>query len=67
MLDLEGNLVTDEDKIAEMALEHYAKVLENKPMKKELQHIKDDKESLCVKYLKLASMNKTPPWEMKQL
>ena len=67
MLDPEGNLVTDEDKIAEMALEHYIKVLANKPMKKELEHIKEDKENLCDKYLKLAKMNKTPPWEMKHL
>ena len=67
MLDSEDNLVTDEDKIAEMALEHYTKVLENKPMKKELEQMRDDKEKLCGKYLKLASNNKTPPWEMKHL
>ena len=67
MLDTQGNLVTDEDKIAEMALEHYAKVLENRPMKEDLKHIKESKEELCEKLMNLAKKNKTPPWEMKHL
>ena len=67
MLDTKGNLVTDEDKIAEMALEHYVKVLENRPMKENLTHIKEAKEELFEKLMKLARKNKTPPWEMKHL
>ena len=43
MVDLKGNLVTDEDKIAVMALGNYMKVLENRPMKEEFTHIKDAK------------------------
>ena len=67
MLDLEGNLVTNEDKIAEMALSHYIKLLENKQIKKCLKHLKDDKEKPCAKLLELARKNKTPPWEVKHL
>ena len=67
MLDTSGNLVTDEDKIAEMALNHYEKVLENKPMKETLSHIKDAKEILSEKLMEIARRNKTPPWNMKEL
>ena len=36
-------------------------------MKDDLKHIKDAKEMLCEKLLKLAASNKTPPWKMKEL
>ena len=67
MLDSTGNLVTDEDKIAEMALKHYVKVLENRPMKEGLEHIKEAKEKLSDKLMKLARKNKTPPWTINHL
>ena len=32
-----------------------------------LEHIKDAKEKLCGKLLKIAEANKSPPWTMKEL
>ena len=36
-------------------------------MKNTLQHIKEAKEKLCEKVLKVAERNKTPDWKMKDL
>ena len=62
-----GNLLTDEKKIQDAALHTYSKRLENRPIKKNLEHVKDAKEKLCEKLLEVARANKTPDWEMKHL
>ena len=68
MLDpVTGNLLTSEDKIEEAAIEVYKNRLKNRPMKDDLKHVKDAKEMLCEKLLKLAKSRKTPPWTMKDL
>jgi hypothetical protein len=36
-------------------------------MKDDLEHIKEAKELLCEKLLKLAKTRKTPPWAIKDL
>ena len=68
MVDPEnGNLVTDDKNIQKIALKTYTKRLENKPIKKNLENVKEAKEKLCEKLLKVAAANKTPPWELKDL
>ena len=68
MIDpISGNLLTSEEKIQEAAVSAYTKRLENRPMKDNLNHIRDAKEALCEKLLKVAQANKTPAWEMKHL
>ena len=68
MIDPEsGNLITDAEKIQDVAVATYTKRLENKPIKENLKSIKDAKELLCEKLLRVAAANKTPPWEMKHL
>ena len=68
MIDPEtGNLLTSDEKIKEAALKNYAKRLENEPIKDNLSHIKEAKELLCEKVMKVAKTRKTPPWEMKDL
>ena len=62
-----GNLITSEDKIDEVAVEVYKERLKSRPMDDDLKHIKDAKEALCEKLLKLASLTKTPPWTMSNL
>ena len=57
-----GNLLTSDDKIQDAAVHTYTKRLENRPIKEHLKHIKDAKEKLCEKLLKVAKQNKTPPW-----
>ena len=61
-----GNL-TSEEKIQEAAVNTYKNRLANRPMKEELKHIKDAKEGLCEKLIKVAQKNKTSPWQMKHL
>ena len=68
MIDpLSGNLLTSEDKIEEAAINVYTERLKNRPMKDDLKHIKDAKEMLCEKLLKIAKRRKTPPWTMHDL
>ena len=62
-----GNLITSNENIMEAAMDVYRKRLENRPMKGNLTHIKEAKETLCQKVLNLAKNIKTPPWEMKDL
>ena len=62
-----GNLLTSNDKITEAAVNVYSDRLKNRPMKDHLLHIKDAKEKLCDKVLKISKSNKTPPWRMKDL
>ena len=68
MIDpISGNLLTSEDKIQDAAVLTYTERLKNRPMKDNLNHIREAKEVLCEKLLKVAKENKTPPWEMKHL
>ena len=62
-----GNLLTTDEKIQKAAVNVYSKRLENRPIKEDLKHIKDAKEMLCAKLLKLAGTKKTAPWTMKDL
>ena len=62
-----GNILTTNKKINEVAVNVYNDRLENATMKKHLEHIKDAKEKLCEKNLKVAKTNVTPPWKMKDL
>ena len=62
-----GNMLTTKEKISEAAVNVFTDRLENAPMKKHLEHIKDAKEKLCEKIMKVASKNRTPPWNMKDL
>ena len=68
MLDpVSGNLLTSEDKIEEAAIKVYTKRLQNREIKDDLKHLKDAKEVLCEKLLKLAKTRKTPPWTLDDL
>ena len=67
MTDLDGNLITSEKNLEKHVLEHYEKVLSNRPMKPELIQMQKDKEELCEKRIELAKQSKTEPWDMKDL
>ena len=62
-----GNLLTNEAKIQKVAIDVFTKRLENRPMKEDLNHIREAKEKLCQNILKIAQRKKTPPWKMKDL
>ena len=61
------NLLTSEEKIEEAAVNVYKERLQNRPMVHTLKHIKDAKQLLCEKLLKVAESRKTPAWTMKDL
>ena len=67
MCDAEGNLVTNEAEIEQIAVETYKMRLSNRPMKANLENIRKDKEELCSRRLETAAKNKTQPWTMDQL
>ena len=64
---ISGNLLTSDEKINKAAVNVYKQRLENRPMKHELNHIRQAKEKLCENILKIAKNNKTPPWTIKDL
>ena len=47
--------------------EAFEERLKNRPMKEELNHIKEGKEKLAEKLMEVAKENKTPPWNKKDL
>ena len=63
----DGSLVTNVEKIKDMAITAYEKRLRNRPMKEGLEELKETKEKLCMKLMEVAKTNKTPHWEMKDL
>ena len=68
MLDPEsGNLLTNDEKIEEAAINVYQNRLRNRPMNDNIEHIREAKELLCEKFLKIAKSKKTPNWTMKEL
>ena len=67
MLDPEGNLVTSTKGIENLAVNHYKKVLENRPIFSRHSNLKTEKEKLCEERVKLSKLNKAKPWNMKNI
>ena len=67
MKDKDGSLVTNVEKIKEMAIEAYETRLKNRPIKEGLEELKEIKEKLAEKLMKVATTNKTPKWTMKEI
>ena len=67
MLDHEGNLVTSAKGVEKLAVEHYTKVLENRPMLEKYLNLKTEKDKLCDEHIKIAKQIKTKPWTMDEL
>ena len=67
MVDKDGNLVTNQEDIKEMANKAYTERLRNRPIKQGLEDIKESKERLAEKILSIAKDNKTEPWNINDL
>ena len=67
MLNDQGKLVTDNNAMKEMAKEAYSVKLRNRPIREGLENIKDAKETLAERVMKVAKENKTDPWSMNNL
>ena len=67
MIDKDGNLVTDEVKLKDMAIKIFEERLENRPINEGLENVKELKEKLSEKVMEVAKNNKTPPRKMKDL
>ena len=67
MLDAYGNLVTSQEGIEEEAIKTYKYRLENRPIREDLEDLKNIKDELCDLRLQLARSKYTPDWTMSQL
>ena len=67
MVDKEGNLVTNQEGIKELAKKAYQERLRNRPIKQGLEDIKESKERLAEKLMNVAKNNKTEPWNIHDL
>ena len=59
MLDINGKLVTKGEELKKLTMEHYKRVLTNKPIKEELIQYQTEREPLCQERIKEASKNVT--------
>ena len=62
-----GNILTTQEKIEEAAINVYKDRLRNRPISKNIEHMKEAKELLCEKLLKVARSRKTPAWTIADL
>ena len=62
MLDIHGRLVTTETDLKNVAMDHYKKVLENRPVLEGLQDYQEEREALCKDRIQEAGRNTTPDW-----
>ena len=67
MIDATGKLVTKGDKLKEATMEHYQKILANRPMKEELVKYQEEREKLCEERIQMASKNITEEWTRKDV
>ena len=67
IFDQDGNIITNPEKIQDLALDMYKKRLENRKIKEKFEHIQEEKEQLCYKRLEIAKNNKTEPWTIDDL
>ena len=67
MLNKDGKLVTSKTELKEVTLEHFRKVLENRPIKAELTEYKSEREKICNDIINSAKRNITPDWEEKDV
>ena len=62
-----GNTITSSEDLKKHTLNHYMKVLENRPMRSEHNEMQKDKEELCKVRIEIAKRNRSEPWNMKEL
>ena len=67
MMDPHGNLVTSEKSLKVNTMDHYKKVLANRPIKAGLEDFKEAKEELCEARIQSAKLNKSKPWTKEEL
>ena len=62
LMDKDGQLVTSSSELKKVMMDHFKKVLENRPIKPELEEHQKEREKLCEQRIKTASKNITPDW-----
>ena len=67
MKDPNGKLITDVDGFKKNTVNHYKKVLRNRPIKEGLEKHQLEKEEVCKMRLELSKTNKTPDWTKKDI
>ena len=67
MLDINGKLVTKGEELKKLTMEHYKRVLTNRPIKSELIQYQTEREQLCQERIKEASKNVTKDWTEKEV
>ena len=68
MINNSGELKTSKKDIEKLTLDHYKKVLENRPMKSnELREYQKEREALCEQRILQAKQNITPDWTINDV
>ena len=67
VIDSNGDLVTSAKGIKKVHVEHFKKVLENRPIKSGLENHQKVREELCELRVKKAKLNKTPDWDIEDV
>ena len=67
MLNKDGKLITSSNGLKTANMEHFKKVLENRPIKPELKEYQKEREQLCEERILEASKNVTEDWSEKDV
>ena len=67
VMDQQGNLVTTKEEIKEVTKKHYAKVLENRTIKKGLEKHQQEREELCKLRIEASKKQVTPMWSVSDV
>ena len=63
----QGQLISSQHLLKQLYLDTFVHRLRHRPIRDNLQNLKEMKEELCQKRLNIARDNKTPPWTNEQL
>ena len=66
-IDFDGKLITSQNKLKSLYLETFIHRLRSRPIKDELQWLRELKEELCNERIKLSKLTKTKPWNLADL
>ena len=66
-LNSEGKMITSEDEIKQVTIDHFKKVLEDRPIKEGLEEHKKQREKLCQIRVQVAKTKKTARWELEDV
>ena len=65
--DIQGKLVSSQKELKNLYLQTFTRRLRHRPIKKDLEYLKNIKEELCAKRMEMSRLNKSDPWKKQDV